>query len=153
MLRIALEYDVDMSLLDDLIVVRRELEREMARAAARRLTEAELAELAENLEQMESSYDDYERFRDLDNAFHAIVMRASGNEVGLTIVRVIHRHGGVMPPLASGGEPDSAEAHGAGIIEEFSRRLLPVTASLPASGSPRTSTRRGQNGGIEAVQT
>ena len=33
-LRIALEYDHDLSLLDDLIVVRRVLEREMARAAA-----------------------------------------------------------------------------------------------------------------------
>ena len=28
-------------------------------------------------------------------------MRASGNEVGLTIVRTIHAHGGVRPPLAS----------------------------------------------------
>ena len=113
-LRIALEYDVDLSLLDDLIIVRRELEREMARAAARRLTEEELAGLAENLEQMESSYDDYERFRAYDQGFHAIVMKASGNEVGLTIVRVIHRHGGVMPPLASAREPDSAEGDGPG---------------------------------------
>ena len=43
---------------------------------------------------METSYDDYERFRAFDLAFHAIVMKASGNEVGLTIVRTIHRHGG-----------------------------------------------------------
>ena len=50
---------------------------------------------------MKATYDDYERFRALDNAFHAIVMKASGNEVGLTIVRTIHTHGGVMPPLAS----------------------------------------------------
>jgi DNA-binding FadR family transcriptional regulator len=100
-LRIALEYDTDLSLLDDLIVVRRELEREMARAAATRLTDDELTALTENLEQMEASYDDYERFRGFDQGFHAIVMKASGNEVGLTIVRVIHRHGGVMPPLAS----------------------------------------------------
>jgi len=100
-LRIALEYDIDLSLLDDLIVVRRELEREMARAAAKRLSDEDLAALAENLEQMEGSYDDYERFRGYDQGFHAIVMKASGNEVGLTIVRVIHRHGGVMPPLAS----------------------------------------------------
>ena len=50
---------------------------------------------------MKATYDDYERFRALDNTFHAIVMKASGNEVGLTIVRTIHTHGGVMPPLAS----------------------------------------------------
>ena len=90
-----------MSLLDDLITVRRVLEQEMARAAAARLTEDELAALAENIEQMEATYDDYERFRAFDHAFHAIVMKASGNEVGLTIVRTIHTHGGVMPPLAS----------------------------------------------------
>ena len=79
-----------MSLLDNLIAVRRVLEREMARAAATRLTEDELAALAENLERMEASYDDYERFRAFDLAFHAIVMKASGNEVGPTIVRAIH---------------------------------------------------------------
>jgi DNA-binding FadR family transcriptional regulator len=100
-LRMALEDDRDLSLLDDLIVVRRVLEREMARAAASRLTDDELAALAVNLEQMEGSYDDYERFRSYDQGFHAIIMKASCNEVGLTIVRVIHRHGGVMPPLAS----------------------------------------------------
>ena len=71
------------------------------RAAAVRLTDAELAALGENIERMKATYDDYERFRALDNAFHAIVMKASGNEVGLTIVRTIHTHGGVMPPLAS----------------------------------------------------
>jgi DNA-binding FadR family transcriptional regulator len=100
-IRIALIYDTDMSLLDDLITVRLILEREMARAAAARLTEGDLAVLAENIERMRTSYDDYERFRALDNAFHAVVMKASGNEVGLTIVRTIHTFGGAMPPLAS----------------------------------------------------
>ncbi len=100
-LRIALEYDADMSLLDDLMMVRRVLEREMAAAAAGRLTEADLAELGRLIEEMEGTYDDYERFRAIDNAFHAVIMRASGNEIGLTIVRVIHRHGGATPPLAA----------------------------------------------------
>jgi DNA-binding FadR family transcriptional regulator len=100
-IRIALGYDRDMSLLDDLISVRRVLEREMAQAAAARLTPDDLAALAENIERMKAAYDDYDRFRALDNAFHAIVMKASGNEVGLTIVRTIHTHGGAMPPLAS----------------------------------------------------
>ena len=101
-IRIALIYDTDMSLLDDLITVRRVLEREMAQIAATRLTEAELAVLADNIERMKASYDDYDRFRVLDNAFHAVVMKASGNEVGLTVVRTIHTFGGVTPPLASG---------------------------------------------------
>ena len=34
--------------------------------------------------------------------FHTIVIGASGNEVGLTIVRTIHAHGGITPLLSSG---------------------------------------------------
>ena len=79
------------------------------KAAAGRLTEDELAALAENLEQMNASYDDYERFRSFDLAFHAVVMKASGNEVGLTIVRAIHRHGGITPLLAAGASREALE--------------------------------------------
>lgn len=100
-LRIALEYDHDMSLLDGLMMVRRVLEREMAVAAVGRLTDGDLAELGDLIAEMEGAFDDYERFRTIDNAFHAVIMRASGNEIGLTIVRVIHRYGGATPPLAA----------------------------------------------------
>jgi DNA-binding FadR family transcriptional regulator len=100
-LRIALEYDHDMSLLDDLMMVRRVLEREMAAVAAGQMTDRELTELADLIAEMEGAYDNYERFRTIDNAFHAVIMRASGNEIGLTIVRVIHRYGGATPPLAA----------------------------------------------------
>jgi DNA-binding FadR family transcriptional regulator len=100
-LGMALAYDTNMALLDNLMTVRRVLEREMAATAAGRLSEADLAELDRLVVSMESVYDDYSQFRVLDNAFHEIVMRASGNEVGLTIVRVIHRYGGARPPLAA----------------------------------------------------
>jgi DNA-binding FadR family transcriptional regulator len=100
-LRIALEYDQDMALLDNLMTVRRVLEREMAAAAASTITDSDLSQLAELIGEMEGAYDDYDRFRTLDNAFHAVIMRASGNEIGLTIVRVIHRYGGATQPLAA----------------------------------------------------
>ncbi len=100
-LRIALEYDGDMSLLDDLMMVRRVLEREMATAAAGQLTDGELTELADLIVEMEGAYEDYDRFRAIDNEFHAVIMLASGNEVGLTIVRIIHRYGGATLPLAA----------------------------------------------------
>jgi|SRR5581483_324635 len=99
-IRIALAYDGDVSLLDNLIAVRRVLEREMARAAATRLTDDDLAALEANLEEAEASYDDYHRFRDVDLGFHAIVMKASGNEVGRAIVRTIHTHAGATPRLS-----------------------------------------------------
>ena len=108
-LRIALVYDHEMVLLDDLIGVRRLLEREMARAAATRLTEDELAVLAENLEQMTSSIGDYEQFRGLDLAFHDAVMRASGSEVGRTIVRTIHVNAGHAFRLSAPGARASLE--------------------------------------------
>jgi DNA-binding FadR family transcriptional regulator len=100
-LRIALEYDTDMSLLDDLIEVRGVLEREMTRAAATRLSDDDLAALAANVEQMAAAYADYDRVRVFDLEFHAVIMKASGNQVGPTIVRAIHRHGGATPPLSA----------------------------------------------------
>jgi DNA-binding FadR family transcriptional regulator len=105
-IRIALAHDHEMALLDDLIAVRRLLEREMARAAATRLDDDELAALEEMVEEMARSIADYERFRALDLAFHAAVMKASGSEIGRTIVRTIHTHAGHAPRLtAPGGRP------------------------------------------------
>jgi GntR family galactonate operon transcriptional repressor len=102
-LRIALSFDHDMELLDDLIAVRRLLEREMARAAASRLGADELAALAENLDRMTGSVGDYEQFRMLDLAFHAVIMRGSGSEIGRTIVRTIHMNAGHALRLSAPG--------------------------------------------------
>jgi DNA-binding FadR family transcriptional regulator len=108
-LRIALACDQEMVLLDDLIRVRRLLESEMARAAAERLTADELAALADNVDQMESAIGDYERFRLFDLAFHAAVMKASGSEIGRTIVRTIHTHARQASHLTEPGERASLE--------------------------------------------
>ena len=108
-LRIALAYDHDMVLLDDLIAVRRLLECEMARAAATRLSEDELAALAENVDRMTNSIGDYEQFRSLDLAFHDGVMRASGSEVGRTIVRAVHMNAGHARRLSAPGARASLE--------------------------------------------
>src|SRR3954453_14038228 len=62
-LAIALAHDREMSLLGNLVAVRAVLEREMAAAAASRLTAEELAELEANIAGMRESYDDYEVFR------------------------------------------------------------------------------------------
>lgn len=102
-LRIALEHDPDMQLLDNLITVRRLLESEMARVAAPRLSEDQLDALRRNIEAMKAAVRDYPEFRRLDQAFHAEVMRASGNEIGRTIVRAIHQHAGWTPSLNSPG--------------------------------------------------
>ena len=101
-LRMALNYDEDLSLLDDLMMVRRVLEREMAAAAAGRLSEAEITKLAgPDRRDGRRRTTTTSAFGLSTTLFHEIVMRASGNEVGLTIVRVIHRYGGATPPLAA----------------------------------------------------
>ena len=113
-LRIALAYDHDMVLLDDLIAVRRLLEREMARAAATRLSEDELAALAENVNRMATSIGDYEQFRSLDFAFHAAIMQASGSEIGRTIVRTIHMNAGHAHPAQRARRAGIARVHARG---------------------------------------
>ena len=100
-LRIALDFDGDAGLLDNLVAVRRLLEASMARSAAARLTDEDLAAMRENIETMVGLIDDYEYFRQLDQAFHRTLMRASGNEIGATIVRAIHRYTAADPRLNS----------------------------------------------------
>ena len=95
--------------LDNLIGMRRLLEREMARAAATRLSEDELTVLAENVERMSTAIGDYEQFRSFDLAFHAVVMRASGSEIGRTIVRTIHMNAGHALRLSAPGAYGSLE--------------------------------------------
>jgi len=113
-LRIALQHDADTALLDNLITVRRLLEAEMARVAASRLTDEELAELGENIERMKAAVNDYPEFRRVDQQFHAQVMRASGQEIGMTIVRSIHQHAGWTPSLNAPGARESLERTVAG---------------------------------------
>lgn len=98
-IEIALRYDTDLTLLDSLVAVRRALEQEMARTAADRLTSADLERLDGCIAEMEATFGDYDRFREADQAFHTVIMQASGNEAGLTIVRTIHRHTGDMPAM------------------------------------------------------
>ena len=113
-LRIALQYDADTTLLDNLITVRRLLEAEMARIAASRLTDQEISELGQNIALMKAAVNDYPAFRRLDQEFHTEVMRASGNEIGTTIVRSIHQHAGWTPSLNTPGAQASLERTVAG---------------------------------------
>ena len=94
-LNAALSCDPDRSLLDDLVGIRKLLEREMTRSAAVWLTEDALDALGENLDTMATVFDDYDRFmQHLRQRIPAIVMRASASPIGYTIVRAIHRYGG-----------------------------------------------------------
>ena len=58
---------------------------------------------------MTRSIGDYEQFRMLDLAFHAGIMRASGSEIGRTIVRTIHMNAGHALRLSAPGGRASLE--------------------------------------------
>ncbi|MGW1678308.1 FadR/GntR family transcriptional regulator [Saccharopolyspora sp. NPDC002376] len=65
----------------DVVRARVMLERESARNAAQRATEAELDELRALLDEMESPDCDRERFNDLDTQFHVAIAEAGGNRL------------------------------------------------------------------------
>jgi GntR family transcriptional regulator, galactonate operon transcriptional repressor len=100
-LRIALEYDVDVELLDSIVTVRKLLETAMTRTAAERLTAEQLAALQDNLDTMAALIDDYPHFQRLDQAFHRTLLGASGNEIGRMIIRAIHQYTAADPRLNS----------------------------------------------------
>ncbi len=150
-LAIALQYDADTVLLDDLLRVRRVLEADMARVAAVRLTEAELAQLTENLDSMAQSTGDYARFRALDLAFHQLVMKASGSEVGRAIVGTIHAYGARSSRLTEPGSRASLKrtvAEHRGIQEALVARDGELAASRIAAhiGSAWAERRRSRVG-------
>lgn len=124
-LEIALEYDPDAVLLDDLVRVRRVLEADMARVAATRLTDDELTWLADNVGQMSKSTSDYPAFQQLDRSFHRVVMKASGSEIGRAIVGTIHTYGGRRPLLSEPTPRDTLDrtvAEHRGIFEALAAR-------------------------------
>ena len=69
--------------------VRTALETETARAAARDLSEADLARLEANVEAQEAAVaaDDRIRFHGLDDAFHQAICAASGHALAWTLIR------------------------------------------------------------------
>jgi DNA-binding FadR family transcriptional regulator len=151
-LRIALEYDEDVELLDSIVTVRRLLETAMTRAAAERLTEEELAALQANLDAMEELIDDYPHFQQLDQAFHRTLLRASGNEIGRMIIRAIHQYTAADPRVNSRPGSLSAltrtvEEH-RGILEALQKRdgelaAERITAHINGSWSERRRARLG----------
>jgi DNA-binding FadR family transcriptional regulator len=84
--------DGTMQILDQLVDVRVALESDMARTAARSMSDADLAELALLLEELRTQLTDAERYQETDVRYHDFIMRCSGNRLGRSIIRAIHPH-------------------------------------------------------------
>ena len=84
--------DGTMQILDQLVDVRVALESDMARTAARSMTDTDLAGLASLLEELRTQLSDAERYQETDVRYHDFIMRCSGNRLGRSIIRAIHPH-------------------------------------------------------------
>lgn len=87
----------------DVVRARIMLERESARNAAQRATEAELDEMRALLDEMDAPDCDRERFNDLDTRFHVAIAEAGGNRLVADMTIAI-RESLRRPLLAAFGE-------------------------------------------------
>jgi GntR family transcriptional repressor for pyruvate dehydrogenase complex len=73
----------------DVIDARASMEISMARWAAERATEAEIADIAKLLKHLEESQGDAQRYVEYDLAFHMAIARASHNELFLSVLTML----------------------------------------------------------------
>jgi DNA-binding FadR family transcriptional regulator len=83
-------HDDNATFLDELVSVRTALEADMASAAAGVRTDDDLARIGAELELMHVNLDRTPDFAAADVRFHDMIMAASGNRLGRTIVNSIH---------------------------------------------------------------
>jgi len=91
-LEAAIRHDETLRILDDLIDVRVALERQMARDAAERMTDAELDALGDALARLERLLDSIDEYLDADGEFHDMILSGSRNQLGRSIIRSIHQY-------------------------------------------------------------
>ncbi|MER6939048.1 FadR/GntR family transcriptional regulator [Nocardioides sp. NPDC127514] len=149
-----IKHDETLGILDELSVVRAQLESVMAAEAAQRRSDEQVAELDRAMQRMRESTADEDVFRAADVAFHETVMELSRNRLAGNIARTLMDHAlessryhGVDTPdafaltlreheavLAAISEGDPARAQDAmnnHILEAWRRRRLP----LPDAGN------------------
>jgi len=84
--------DENLTVLDELSIVRAALEAEMAGSASQRADEEGLERLRAALQEMADHIDDQTAFREADVRFHHVVMSLSGNTLAENIARVLIGH-------------------------------------------------------------
>ncbi|WP_234538573.1 FadR/GntR family transcriptional regulator [Streptomyces shenzhenensis] len=84
-----IKHDESLAVLDELSVVRSQLESAMAAEAARARDHEQLAQLDEAMQRMRDTIDDQAAFRQADLDYHRLVMTISGNRLAESIARVL----------------------------------------------------------------
>lgn len=86
----SVRHDAELSILEDLVDVRRALESSMAGLAAVRAEPADLRRIEAALEQLYAEQDDPARYLRADLAFHDAIMIASGNRLGRSVIQTVN---------------------------------------------------------------
>lgn len=84
-----IKHDDSLGVLDELSVVRAQLESVMAADTAQQRSDLQLKELGEHLQRMREALHDEAVFRAADIAFHETVMSSSGNRLAESIARIL----------------------------------------------------------------
>lgn len=87
-----LDHDASLSVLADLVALRRAVESELGALAAGRITDEELDELRETMAGMDAACDDPAQYGRLEYRFHGLIMAASGNLVGRAVMAAVGKH-------------------------------------------------------------
>lgn len=156
-----IKHDDSLGVLDELAVVRAQLESVMAADAAVRRSDLQLKELEGHLQRMRDSSQDDEAFRAADAAFHVSVMSFSGNRLAESIARTVFEqaransrfrgvdsresirttlaeHEAVFAAIAAGNADEAHENMNRHILDAWQRRRIPTSApadrGAPAAG-------------------
>ena len=100
-------HDDELSILDEIITLRCQLEGTMAGRAATRLDEERTANLAALLTQLDAACDDPDRYLDLDVAFHEVIMSASASPLSRAVITTLNTQAFGSGPYI--GRPTSAD--------------------------------------------
>ncbi|WP_277212375.1 FadR/GntR family transcriptional regulator [Isoptericola croceus] len=151
-LRALIKHDDSLGVLDELSVVRAQLESVMAADAATQRSDLQLKELEGHLQRMRDSLHDEDAFRSADAAFHETVMSSSGNRLAESIARnlferardssrfrgvdsrdsfrdTLDEHEAVFAAIAAGSSAAAQESMNRHILDAWQRRRLPTRAS------------------------
>ena len=147
-----IENDATLGVLDEVAVLRSELESVMARDAAAKRSDEELEQLRAALDRMHDTIDDTTRFGDEDIAFHGVIMRASGHIIARGIARrlvdeardnsarfrnadpdahrlTIEEHQRILDAIAAGDDVAAAAAMREHVTRAWDRRRVPQTSA------------------------
>jgi DNA-binding FadR family transcriptional regulator len=147
-----IKHDDSLGVLDELSVVRAQLESVMAADAAIGRSDLQLKELEGHLQRMRDSLHDEDGFRAADAAFHESVMSSSGNRLAESIARILFErardssrfrgvdsaesfrvtldeHEAVFDAIVAGNAAAARESMNRHILDAWRRRRMPTAAS------------------------